>query len=74
MIGVGAAMLPDYMCQGHLQAGSLVRLLPDWSPPAGILHVVFPARRALVPAVRHLLDFLAENLVTDAKEAPENLQ
>ena len=63
--GVGAAMLPDYMCRGHLQAGRLVRLLPEWNPPPGILHAVFPARRALVPAVRRLLDFLAEHLKDD---------
>ncbi len=60
--GTGAAMLPDYMCREHLQAGRLIEVLPGWGPPIGITHAMFPPRRALVPAVRALLDFLAENL------------
>ncbi len=67
--GTGAAMLPDYLCRAQLQAGLLVRLLPDWNPPPGIVHAMFPARRALVPAVRRLLDFLAENLAGDGNYA-----
>lgn len=63
--GIGVAMLPDYMCRGQLQAGQLVELLPGWGPPPGITHAMFPARRALYPAVRHLLDFLSENLKID---------
>ncbi len=63
--GVGASMLPDYMCRSEVKAGELVEVLPGWGPPAGIVHAVFPARRALVPAVRHLIDFLAENLEGD---------
>jgi len=63
--GIGAAMLPDYMCRAHLKAGRLVELLPGWGPPPGITHAMFPARRALFPPVRHLLDFLSENLKID---------
>ena len=62
--GTGVAILPDYMCRS-LKAGRMTEVLPGWGPPAGITHVVFPARRALVPAVRRLLDFLAENLKGD---------
>ncbi len=63
--GTGAAMLPDYMCHAHLASGRLVELLPGWGPPPGITHAMFPARRALFPPVRHLLDFLSENLRVD---------
>lgn len=63
--GVGAGMLPDYMCRRELKAAELVEVLPGWGPPMGIVHAVFPARRALVPAVRRLIDFLAENLEVD---------
>lgn len=63
--GIGAGMLPDYMCRSELKAGELVEVLPGWGPPTGIVHAVFPARRALVPAVRRLIDFLAENLEGD---------
>ncbi len=62
--GVGASVLPDYMCRQELDAGSLVEVLPGWGPPQGILHAVFPARRALVPAIRRLIDFLAEHTVS----------
>jgi DNA-binding transcriptional LysR family regulator len=60
--GTGAALLPDYLCRADLSAGRLVEVLPAWGVPPGITHAVFPARRALVPAVRRLIDFLAENM------------
>lgn len=60
--GTGASVLPDYMCRAELEAGALVEVLPGWGPAPAISHGVFPARRALVPAVRRLIDFLAEHL------------
>lgn len=60
--GTGASVLPDYMCRREINAGKLVEVLPGWGPGPGICHAVFPARRALVPAVRRLIDFLVENL------------
>jgi DNA-binding transcriptional LysR family regulator len=60
--GVGAALLPDYMCRADLEAGRFAKVLPDWGPAPVIAHLVFPARRALVPAVRRLIDFLVEHL------------
>ncbi len=60
--GTGASVLPDYMCRSEVNAGRLVEVLPGWGPAPAISHAVFPARRALVPAVRRLIDFLTENL------------
>jgi DNA-binding transcriptional LysR family regulator len=60
LAGSGMCWLPDYMCQDELTSGSLVQLLPQWSPPPGIVHAVFPSRRGLAPAVRNFLDFLGE--------------
>ena len=60
--GIGASMLPDYMCRDDVKAGRLVEVLPGWGPAAGIAHAMYPPRRALVPAVRQLIEFLAENL------------
>ena len=60
LAGSGMCWLPDYMCQEELAQGSLVQLLPQWSPPPGIVHAVFPSRRGLAPAVRNFLDFLGE--------------
>ena len=58
--GSGMCWLPDYMCEQELQEGRLVRLLPDWTTPVGVVHAVFPSRRGLSPAVRSFLDFLGE--------------
>jgi len=68
--GVGAGMLPDYMCRAELKAGDLVEVMPGWGPPPGIVHAMYPPRRALVPAVRALIDFLAEQLDGDAPHVP----
>ena len=65
--GVGVTLLPDYMCGGDVAAGRLVKVLPDWGPAPVIAHMVFPARRALVPAVRRLIDFLAEHMHNDER-------
>lgn len=62
LMGTGWSVLPDYMCRDELRDGRLVALLPDWEPPAGVVHAVFPSRRGLVPAVRRFLDFLGEHL------------
>jgi DNA-binding transcriptional LysR family regulator len=58
--GLGFTMLPAPYCQDELANGSLVRLLPDWSLAVGHLQAVYPHRRGLLPAVRVLVDFLAQ--------------
>ena len=60
MAGVGVALLPTLAVHAQLNAGTLIRVLPDWTPPCGVVHAVFPSRRGLLPAVRRLIDFLAE--------------
>jgi len=37
-------------------------VLPQWRLPQGIAHAVFASRRGLLPAVRVLIDYLAEKL------------
>lgn len=60
LAGIGVCWLPDYLCHAELADGRLVRVLPDWSTPRSVVYAVFPSRRGLSPAVRHLLDFLGE--------------
>ncbi|AOX99243.1 LysR substrate-binding domain-containing protein [Jeongeupia sp. USM3] len=60
--GVGMALMPDFMCRDELKSGALVQVLPDWFPPPGIVHAVYPSRRGLLPAVRALLGFLGERI------------
>ena len=57
--GLGIALLPESVCARAVAAGELEVLLPEWSPPEGIVHCVFPSRRGLLPAVRALIDWLA---------------
>ncbi|MGV3728705.1 LysR family transcriptional regulator [Hydrogenophaga sp.] len=62
LAGSGMCWLPDYMCEEELGDGRLVRLLPDWTTPVGVVHAVFASRRGMTPAVRSFLDFLGEYL------------
>ncbi|TDR80717.1 LysR substrate-binding domain-containing protein [Paludibacterium purpuratum] len=60
--GMGVALLPSLACRPFLADGRLQELLPDCQAPWGILHLVYPSRRGLIPAVRHLIDFLASEV------------
>jgi DNA-binding transcriptional LysR family regulator len=62
LAGLGIAQLPESVVREDLRSGALTRVLPDWSSPEGIVHVVFPSRRGLLPAVRVFIDFLADRL------------
>ncbi|MGZ2488029.1 DNA-binding transcriptional LysR family regulator [Rhizobium pisi] len=63
--GLGIALLPDHVCRQAMEAGKLVRLLPDWRGVQGIVHLVFTTRRGLSPAVRALIDHLAAGFPRD---------
>ncbi len=58
--GVGAVQLPTIFIWEDVRAGRLAHVLPEWRPRAGIVHAVFPSRRGLLPSVRVLVDFLAQ--------------
>ncbi|MBN9004391.1 MAG: LysR family transcriptional regulator [Rhizobiales bacterium] len=57
--GIGIAQFPTMVIRSDLKNGTLVDVLPEWAPRAGIVHAVFSSRRGLLPSVRALLDFLA---------------
>ncbi len=58
--GVGIVALPLLMIHEELDAGRLVNVGGPWQPEQGNVHAVFPSRRGLLPAVRELLDFMAD--------------
>jgi DNA-binding transcriptional LysR family regulator len=60
--GVGMALLPKLAVEKCVRSGVLERVLPEFSPPPALLHAVFPSRRGMVPAVRALIDALAEGV------------
>ena len=69
LAGVGIVQLPTLMIWEDIVAGRLVHVLPDWRPKAGIVHAVFPSRRGLLPSVRALLDFLADECARQRQQA-----
>lgn len=65
--GVGVALLPDAVVAEFLRSGRLQHVLPGWSSETVNIHLVFASRRGLSPAVRALVEFLAQRF--DAREA-----
>lgn len=65
--GVGAALLPKVECQADVEAGRLVRLLPEWGAADGVVHLVFTSRRSMLPSVRAVIDFAAAALADAAQ-------
>ena len=66
--GQGITALPAFLCHEALASGQLVRVLPEWSLPQGVVHAVYPYRRGMLPAVRHFIDYLATRLPELAEE------
>lgn len=60
--GLGIALLPDTACLPALIKGRLQVVLSGWAAPELVLHLVFPSRRGMLPSVRKLIDFLAEDI------------
>ncbi|MHA7598796.1 LysR family transcriptional regulator [Alicycliphilus sp. T452] len=58
--GVGVVQLPSMMVREQIERGELVHVIPGWAPRREIIHAVFASRRGLLPAVRALLEFLAQ--------------
>ncbi len=60
--GGGILMAPDYLVDGDLATGRLVRVMPEYMPvPAG-LDAMCPAQRGASPKVRGFTQFLAARL------------
>ena len=56
--GTGVAFMPEDMAQPHIDAGQLVRVLADWTPPFSGYHLYYPSRRQQSPAFTALVDAL----------------
>jgi DNA-binding transcriptional LysR family regulator len=63
--GLGVACLPQSMCRADLDRGVLIRVLPDWTAGRVTTTILMPHRRGQLPAVRAVVDFLAERLGED---------
>ena len=60
LAGLGVALLPEDSCVDDVRRGALVHLLPQWSTPEGVIHLVFTTARGMLPAVRAFVDHFAQ--------------
>ncbi|AXK38834.1 LysR substrate-binding domain-containing protein [Crenobacter cavernae] len=60
--GLGIVPLPEKMCRPALQAGQLIRVLPDWTAGTVTTTMLMPARRGQLPSVRATVEFLVQCL------------
>ncbi len=60
MAGVGCAVLPRLLAHDALETGALQEVLPGWAPVPGVVQAVRASRLGVRPAVRQLLDALAD--------------
>ncbi|HYD36262.1 MAG TPA: LysR family transcriptional regulator [Allosphingosinicella sp.] len=56
--GVGIAFIPEDLVRQHLDAGALVRVLADWTPPFPGYHLYYPSRRQQSTAFALLVEAL----------------
>lgn len=62
LAGLGIALLPESVVRADVESGTIQQVLPAWTLPLGVFHIVFPTRRGLLPSVRAFIDFLAERM------------
>jgi DNA-binding transcriptional LysR family regulator len=58
--GYGLTYQPVFLVETALQAGALVRVLPDYACPTIGIHALYPSRKHLSGKVRAMVDFLAQ--------------
>src|SRR5215813_7434316 len=58
--GAGLGIIFDHLCVPNIEAGQIVRLLPDWTISPVEINVVFPSKKIISPTVRVFVDFLKE--------------
>ena len=56
LAGNGIALLPTFVAQSEVQAGSLVRLLPEWRANRDPIHLVYPSQRFMPPRMRVFIE------------------
>ncbi|UAK71619.1 LysR family transcriptional regulator [Aeromonas enteropelogenes] len=58
----GIALLPQHVCESGLASGKLQKILPMSPIPTNPFYLIYPSREHLAPALRSLMDFVAERL------------
>lgn len=60
--GAGIGWLPDFDARDAIDAGTLVRLLPDYVTDSVDVHALYPSHRSLSAKVRVFIDALAAHM------------
>jgi DNA-binding transcriptional LysR family regulator len=59
--GLGLAYLSEWNVATDLQAGTLLRVLEEWTPPLDGLCLYYPGRRHMPAGLRALIDMIREH-------------
>ena len=70
--GFGVISVPDLFTRDSVQRGALIRVLPEWSLPAGRVWAVFPERQLMPARTRAFLDALVTTMGTADAPGHEN--
>jgi DNA-binding transcriptional LysR family regulator len=65
--GVGICLMPGFLIREDLEAGRLVRLLPEYRPVEFSMNAVYPHRHHLSAKVRTFIDMLADHRAEQQK-------
>jgi DNA-binding transcriptional LysR family regulator len=66
--GLGLAYLTEWNVSADLEAGTLVRVLEDWTPPLDGLCLYYPGRRHVPAGLRALIDMIREHADANRKQ------
>lgn len=67
LLGLGIAVLPDWLVTGDIINKRLVRVLPEWRAEDLPAHLVYPVQRRLPVRVRTFIDFATSYMVPALK-------
>jgi len=59
---IGIALMPEPIVAEALTSRALEQVLPDWTAPEHLIHLVYPPPRGMLPSVRSLIDYLMTHL------------
>jgi len=72
--GLGIAVLPNWLIQPQLDAGSLLIVLDDYVPTRFTINAVFPQNHYTPLKVRCFINFIKEKYLLDTVLNPKPLQ
>jgi DNA-binding transcriptional LysR family regulator len=73
-VGLGIAVLPEWLIGDDLVSGRLVRVLPKWQARELPAHIVHAAQRRLPLRVRTFIDFAVNYMNTVLKPDKRQLE